>query len=39
MLSHKAQNRSIFANGAVYAAQKLVTMPVGFYTMQDILPV
>lgn len=38
-LSHKAQDRSIFANGAVYAAEKLVSMPVGFYTMQDILPV
>jgi 4-hydroxy-tetrahydrodipicolinate reductase len=37
-LSHKAQNRSIFANGAVYAAEKLITMPAGFYTMQDILP-
>ena len=38
-LSHKAQDRSIFANGAVYAAEKLITMPAGFYTMQDILPV
>lgn len=37
-LSHTAQNRDIFANGAVYAAEKLVTMPAGFYTMQDILP-
>jgi 4-hydroxy-tetrahydrodipicolinate reductase len=37
-LSHKAQNRDIFANGAVYAAEKLFEMPTGFYTMQDILP-
>lgn len=37
-LSHKAQNRTIFANGAVYAAERLVNLPNGFYTMQDILP-
>ncbi len=37
-LSHRAQNRDIFANGAVYAAEKLVNFPAGFYTMQDILP-
>jgi 4-hydroxy-tetrahydrodipicolinate reductase len=37
-LSHKAQDRTIFANGSVYAAEKLITMPAGFYTMQDILP-
>jgi 4-hydroxy-tetrahydrodipicolinate reductase len=37
-LSHKAQDRTIFANGAVYAAEKLVNFPAGFYTMQDILP-
>ena len=35
--SHHAQNRKIFANGAVYAAKKLVAMPVGLYDMQDIL--
>ena len=37
-LYHRAQNRDIFANGAVYAAEKLLEMPDGFYTMQDILP-
>lgn len=37
-LYHRAQNRDIFANGAVYAAEKLLEMPAGFYTMQDILP-
>ncbi len=36
-LSHRAQNRDIFANGAVYAAEKLVNLPAGFYTMQNIL--
>lgn len=35
--SHHAQNRKIFANGAVYAAKKLNSLPIGLYDMQDIL--
>jgi len=38
-LAHRAQDRMIFANGAVYAAEKLSKLPNGFYTMQDILPI
>lgn len=36
-LSHRAQDRRIFANGAVYAAEKLVHMEKGLYDMIDIL--
>lgn len=36
-LSHRAQDRMIFANGAVYAAEKISFLSSGFYTMQDIL--
>lgn len=36
-VSHRAHNRKIFAQGAVYAAEKLVTMPTGLYSMKDIL--
>lgn len=38
-LSHRAQNRAIFANGAVFAAQHLVNMPAGFYDMMSILDI
>jgi 4-hydroxy-tetrahydrodipicolinate reductase len=36
-LSHQAQNRNIFASGAVFAAKKIVSMPTGFYKMTDVL--
>ena len=36
-LSHMAENRSIFANGAVRAAQWLVGRPAGRYTMAQVL--
>ncbi len=35
--SHRAFNRSLFAQGAVFAALKLSNMQPGFYDMQDIL--
>lgn len=38
-LSHRAQNRMIFANGAVYAARRLAAMPIGFYDMMSILDI
>jgi 4-hydroxy-tetrahydrodipicolinate reductase len=36
-LSHLAENRTIFAKGAVRAAQWLVGKPAGRYTMPDVL--
>ena len=36
-LSHTAENRMIFANGAVRAAQWLIGKPAGRYTMEDVL--
>ena len=36
-LSHRASNRTIYANGAVHAALWLAGKPSGFYTMQDVL--
>ncbi|WP_375290290.1 4-hydroxy-tetrahydrodipicolinate reductase [Qipengyuania sp.] len=36
-LSHSAEDRAIFARGAVKAAEWLVGKPAGRYTMQDIL--
>lgn len=36
-LSHKASDRSIFARGAVRAAQWVVDRPAGVYDMQDVL--
>lgn len=36
-LSHSAENRSIFARGAVRAAQWLIGKPAGRYTMEDVL--
>ncbi len=38
-LSHEAFDRSIFAAGAVMAAQWIVNKPNGVYTMQDIIQV
>lgn len=37
MLSHSAENRMIFARGAVRAAAWLVGRPAGRYTMNDVL--
>lgn len=36
-LSHSAENRSIFAHGAIRAAQWLIGRPAGRYTMEDVL--
>jgi 4-hydroxy-tetrahydrodipicolinate reductase len=36
-LTHKASDRSIFARGAVRAAQWVVNQPPGVYDMQDVL--
>ncbi len=36
-LSHHAQSREIFANGAIKAAKYLVNQNPGFYTMKDII--
>lgn len=36
-LTHKASDRSIFARGALRAAQWVVTKPAGLYDMQDVL--
>ena len=36
-LSHMAENRLIFAKGAVRAAQWLIGKPAGRYTMQQVL--
>jgi 4-hydroxy-tetrahydrodipicolinate reductase len=36
-LSHSAENRMIFARGAVRAAQWLRGQPAGRYTMNDVL--
>jgi 4-hydroxy-tetrahydrodipicolinate reductase len=36
-LSHCAENRTIFARGAIRAAEWLIGKPTGRYTMQDVL--
>ncbi|MEO0328479.1 MAG: 4-hydroxy-tetrahydrodipicolinate reductase [Pseudomonadota bacterium] len=36
-LSHKAQDRSLFANGAIHAAQWVRGKPNGLYSMHDVL--
>jgi 4-hydroxy-tetrahydrodipicolinate reductase len=36
-LGHKAENRGVFATGAVKAAIWLKDRPAGLYTMQDVL--
>lgn len=36
-LSHRALNRSLFAQGALRAAQWIVGKPAGLYTMRDVL--
>lgn len=37
ILSHRAENRSIFAKGALAAARFLVGKPAGLYTMRDVI--
>ena len=37
ILSHRAENRSLFARGAVKAARFLKDKPAGMYDMQDVL--
>ena len=37
ILSHKAENRQIFARGALAAARFLVGKPAGVYTMRDVV--
>jgi 4-hydroxy-tetrahydrodipicolinate reductase len=36
-LTHRAENRTIFANGAVRAALWAAGQPPGFYDMADVL--
>lgn len=38
-LGHRAHNRSLFAKGALRAAQWLQKKPHGFYTMRDVLDI
>lgn len=37
VLSHVAEDRSLFANGAVKAAQWAINQPKGYYSMADVL--
>jgi 4-hydroxy-tetrahydrodipicolinate reductase len=37
ILSHRAENRSIFARGALAAAQFLRGQPAGLYSMRDVI--
>ncbi|MGI8705632.1 MAG: 4-hydroxy-tetrahydrodipicolinate reductase [Sphingomicrobium sp.] len=37
ILSHRAENRTIFARGALAAARFLVGQPAGLYTMRDVI--
>ncbi len=37
ILSHRAENRMVFARGAVAAAQFLVGKPAGLYSMRDVI--
>ena len=37
VLSHRAENRSIFARGALAAARFLVGKPAGLYSMRDVI--
>ena len=36
-LTHRATNRDIFANGALFAAEKLSAKPNGYYQFADLL--
>ena len=37
VLSHRAENRTIFARGALAAARFLVGKPAGLYSMRDVI--
>ena len=37
ILSHRAENRAIFARGAIAAARFLIGKPPGLYTMRDVI--
>jgi 4-hydroxy-tetrahydrodipicolinate reductase len=37
VLSHRAENRMIFARGALAAARFLVGRPAGLYSMRDVI--
>ncbi|HEX6218690.1 MAG TPA: 4-hydroxy-tetrahydrodipicolinate reductase [Sphingomicrobium sp.] len=37
ILSHRAENRSIFARGAIAGAKWLIGKPAGLYTMRDVI--
>jgi 4-hydroxy-tetrahydrodipicolinate reductase len=37
ILSHRAEDRSIFARGAIAAAQFLRDKPAGLYSMRDVI--
>jgi 4-hydroxy-tetrahydrodipicolinate reductase len=37
ILSHRAENRSIFARGAIAGAKFLIGKPAGLYTMRDVI--
>ncbi len=37
ILSHRAENRTIFARGALAAARFLVGKPAGLYSMRDVI--
>ena len=37
ILSHRAENRTIFARGALAAARFLVGKPAGIYSMRDVV--
>jgi 4-hydroxy-tetrahydrodipicolinate reductase len=36
-LKHEAENRSLFAEGALTAAAFVCTRPAGYYTMDDLV--
>jgi 4-hydroxy-tetrahydrodipicolinate reductase len=37
ILSHRAENRTIFARGALVAARFLISKPAGIYSMRDVI--
>ena len=37
ILTHRAENRSLFAQGALAAARYLVRQPAGLYSMSDVV--
>ena len=37
ILTHRAENRSLFAQGAVKAAHYLLDKPAGLYSMRDVV--